>query len=114
MAEKSACAHSSHTPIQPSTGVGDAGTTGGIALRAVVPNPATVTATVRYSLPRAAFATLEVFDARGRRVLRPLASEQAAGDHAETVKTDGLSPGLYWLRLSTPYGVATTQFTRVH
>jgi hypothetical protein len=82
-------------------------------LRAVVPNPATVSATVRYSLPRAAFATLEVFDARGRRVLRPWAGEQTAGDHAETVATDGLSPGLYWIRWATPGGVAVTRFTRV-
>jgi len=99
--------------IQPSTGVGDPGVSGGISLRTIVPNPATVSATVRYSLPRAAFATLEVFDARGRRVLRPFALEQDAGEHAETVATDGLSPGLYWMRLSTPYGVATTRFTRV-
>jgi hypothetical protein len=99
--------------IQPSTGVGDPGVSGGISLRAIVPNPATVSATVRYSLPRAAFATLEVFDARGRRVLRPLATEQDAGEHVQTVATDGLSPGLYWIRLATPYGVAVNRFTRV-
>jgi hypothetical protein len=98
--------------VQPSTGVEPSGVTG-VALRAVVPNPASERAAVRFTLARAGFARLEVFDARGRRVATPLAAFEEAGEHQATIATDGFVPGLYWIRLSTPQGVATTRFARV-
>jgi len=98
--------------VQPSTGVAPSAITG-ITLRAVVPNPARGAATVRFTLAQAGFARLEVFDSRGRRVAEPLARFEEAGDHASPIATDGLAPGLYWIRLSTPSGVATTRFARV-
>jgi hypothetical protein len=98
---------------QASTGVGSLPGVTGVALRGVDPNPARAQATIRFHLGTAGFARLDVVDARGRRVLSPVAGEQAAGEHAIAVSTDGLSPGLYWVKLATPAGTATTRFTRV-
>jgi hypothetical protein len=99
--------------IQPSTGVGPGPLSAGVELRGVDPNPAREQATIRFHLGTAAFARLEVYDARGRRVAMPLADTQAAGDHAVVLATDGFAPGLYWVRLLTPAGTATSRFTRV-
>jgi hypothetical protein len=92
--------------------VGDGAATG-LALRAVTPNPSRDLATVRFTLPRAGFARLEVFDARGRRVAEPLAGSLDAGDHVAPLPTAAFAPGLYWVRLSTPAGAVTTRFARV-
>ncbi len=99
--------------LQPSTGVMTGPSGIGVALRGVDPNPAHERTTIRFSLASKGFARLEVFDARGRRVAQPLAAEREAGDHQVALATDGFSPGIYWIRLSTPTGVATSRFARV-
>jgi hypothetical protein len=97
----------------PSTGVEPGPGASGVALSGVIPNPAREQTTIQFRLASAGFARLEVFDARGRRVAEPVAGEQAAGEHLVPLATDGFAPGLYWIRLSTPHGVATSRFARV-
>lgn len=97
----------------PSTGVEPKPGVSGVALSGVIPNPAREQTTIQFRLASAGFARLEIFDARGRRVAEPVASEQTAGEHLVPLATDGFAPGLYWIRLSTAHGVATSRFARV-
>jgi hypothetical protein len=64
------------------------------------PNPARGSSvTVRFTLPRAAKARLEVLEVTGRRVATPLAGLRAVGEHSLSWPVDGLAPGVYLLSL---------------
>ena len=68
------------------------------------PHPIDGTARLELTLPRAEFATLEVFDAAGRRVARPFVGALPPGATSLTWRAedaDGrrLRPGLYLLSL---------------
>jgi hypothetical protein len=57
--------------------------------------------TVELTLPRAGFASIELFDAAGRRLARRGLPNLGLGTHRVTVaKTGELEPGLYFVRLS--------------
>lgn len=82
---------------------------------AIMPNPAASNATIRFSVPRQERVRLEVFDVAGHRVHTIADRSFDAGTHA--LAWDGrngngerVSPGLYFVRLSTP---ATVQTGRV-
>jgi flagellar hook assembly protein FlgD len=70
-------------------------------------------------LPQEMAVTLGVYDARGQRVRRLLpGTALAAGPHANT--WDGrddagwpAAPGVYFVRLVTPAGEATTRLVRI-
>jgi hypothetical protein len=63
-------------------------------------NPVRGDLVVSYSLPRAAPATLDLFDVRGRRVLGGEAPS-SVGAHRWVVAPSGsLVEGVYWIRLS--------------
>ncbi|HEX8428802.1 T9SS type A sorting domain-containing protein [Hymenobacter sp.] len=66
----------------------------------VAPNPAAAAATVRYELPTAGQATVEVVDLMGRQValVAPKAI-QAAGTHTVQLPVSTLAAGLYVVRL---------------
>ena len=73
-----------------------------------IPNPASDATTLRFWLPRAGRASLEILDISGRRLWRTEA-DLAAGIHDQ--RWDGrssrgarVSAGLYFVRLSTPWG----------
>lgn len=74
------------------------------------PNPVTRTTQIEFSLPVEGAASLEVFDASGRRV-RTLASGTRSAGAGQVVwdRTDDggrvVSPGVYYYRLTTPQGV---------
>ena len=73
------------------------------ALRAALaahPNPFNPRTVLSYSLPRAGFAELRVFDARGREVARPLAQARPAGDGAAAWDASRLGSGVYLVQLS--------------
>jgi hypothetical protein len=85
-------------PGAPPLGVGS-GTADAIAF-AVVPVPARARTELRWSLPRATVVSVDVLDAQGRRVARPLAgSWQAAGAGFVALETRGWRPGVYMARL---------------
>jgi len=88
-------------------------TTPALALSSVTPSPLTpgVRGVVRFSLPSAADVTLDLYDARGRRVREVAAARYAAGPHSvafETMGADGrdLSSGVYFLRLTAMAGAS--------
>ena len=94
----------------PAAGVG----TGGPAVLALArpqPNPGQGTTRLRFSLPRAGLARLEILDLGGRRLWRT-ESELGAGPHE--YRWDGrgerggdVGAGLYFVRLVTPWGKRT-------
>jgi uncharacterized protein (DUF362 family) len=57
--------------------------------------------TVEYGLPRDAFGSLEVYDARGERMAVLAQGRMARGLHATTWSPERLSPGAYWWRFRT-------------
>jgi hypothetical protein len=88
-----------------------------LALARPMPNPARGTTTLRFSLPSAGIARLEVLDVTGRRVWSRSES-LAPGPHAAA--WDGrddeghlLGTGLYLVRLVTPWGNRGTRLAWV-
>lgn len=73
----------------------------GLALAGVFPYPARGPLTVRFSLPSAMPARLELIDVSGRRVSVREVGSLGAGTHTITLGRDGaLRSGVYWLRLA--------------
>jgi ABC-type transporter MlaC component len=72
-------------------------------LSSVVPNPSRGIAHVTFALPRAARVHVGVLDVQGREVLTLADGEFGAGRHQAQLSTGrGLSPGLYFVRMSVP------------
>lgn len=76
----------------------------GVPAVPVAPNPTRDACAMRFSMPAAAFVSLDVYDAGGRRVHGPISQRLEAGDHSlgwdGRDDAGGRCPsGLYWLRL---------------
>ncbi len=63
------------------------------------PNPFQATATIPYTLSRAARVDIRVFDALGREVSVLVREEQGAGPHTATFDGGGFPGGVYWCRI---------------
>lgn len=70
------------------------------ALGRSYPNPAQGQTAIPFSLPERGPAQLDVFDALGRLVARPLVGTYGAGEHEVEVDVSDLAPGLYVYRLT--------------
>jgi hypothetical protein len=81
------------------------------ALRLSVSSPSRQ-ANIRFELPRAARATIRVFDVVGREVARPLDEPRAAGSHTVTWNP-GVPSGVYFVRLDAASGSAVRKFVRI-
>ena len=67
--------------------------------RAPWPNPARETVTLALDLDRAGFVRVELFDAAGRQVARPIGGEiLPAGPFARVWRPEALAPGSYVLK----------------
>jgi hypothetical protein len=89
------------------------GPAGPLALAAPVPNPGHGATSLRFVLPQAGRATLEIVDASGRRVWRTQ-EDLPAGTHARhwdgtTAAGSRAQAGLYFVRLVTPLGTRTVR-----
>ncbi|PQJ33851.1 hypothetical protein BSZ35_03845 [Salinibacter sp. 10B] len=73
------------------------------------PNPARRRMTIRYALPTSQDIALGLFDVLGRRVRRIEHGEVPRGRHKRMVTLEGLSNGLYVLRLQTARGKVHTR-----
>ncbi len=112
----SAASGSEFRIVDPTAGVGDGGPAV-LALARPMPNPARGLATLQFSLPEAGEARLELVDVTGRRVWMRH-DTLAAGAHAwswngrdDAGRT--LGPGLYLVRLVTPWGTRRTRLVWV-
>jgi hypothetical protein len=89
------------------------GRTGDVAfaLASVSPNPSHGSApTVRFTLPSAATASLEVLDVSGRRIAAREVGSLGAGEHALGLEEGGhLAPGFYLVRLTQGANTRTTR-----
>ncbi len=90
--------------VASTTGVTDAAP-GARELSPVRPDPARVSAEIRFTLPRASGARLEIFDVRGRRVRTLASGDLGSGVHVRTWDlrdADGreVPSGLYLVRLT--------------
>jgi hypothetical protein len=72
-----------------------------LALAGLRPNPAPGTnLRVAFSLPNAGPARLQLIDVSGRRIGEREVGSLGAGEHLESIPTDGpVAAGLYWVRL---------------
>ena len=64
------------------------------------PNPFNPTTLIRYVLPKAGYARLEVFNLLGERVATLMSGEALPGSYEMNFKADGLPSGTYFCRLS--------------
>lgn len=84
-----------------------------IPLHGSVPNPARVSATIRYELPEALPVRLSVYDILGRHVTTLIDRRKDGGRHQHTMYVSGLASGTYFVRLQTSEGVTSESFTVV-
>lgn len=86
----------------------------GLAITSVIPNPASGPFLVRFVLPRAGAARLELFGVDGRAVARKTL-DLAAGPHDVRMGlAPGTSSGMYWLRLSMAGAGVTGRVCLLH
>ena len=77
------------------------------------PNPTTGSARVSFGLRSASDVTVEVIDLLGRRVATVAGGPQPAGPVELALPTDGLSAGVYGVRVRTSEGVSVARLTIV-
>jgi len=113
----SAVSDSAFRLVDPNAGVG-AGGRALLALSRPQPNPSRNTTLLRFSLPAAGRARLEIVDVSGRR-MGNLEGEFPAGP--QSWRWDGSGPdggaanaGLYFVRLVTPWGTRTERLVRLN
>jgi hypothetical protein len=88
-----------------------------LALARPTPNPSRAPASLHFSLPREGRVRLEILDLSGRRVWD---TEGLFGAGTHTAVWDGrradggtVEPGLYFIRLATPWGARTDRMVRL-
>ncbi|MFN8587618.1 MAG: T9SS type A sorting domain-containing protein [Candidatus Eisenbacteria bacterium] len=84
----------------------------GLAL-AAAPSPARGDVALRFTLPHAGHATLELFGLHGERLRRLADGSFPAGTHQRTLDTSQLPLGVYLARLTTTEGKATAKIVHV-
>jgi len=77
----------------------------------VYPNPFNPTTTIRFSLEARHASLLQVFDITGRLVETIENDKLLPGEHAYTWDASGLSSGIYFVQLKTPFGSITQKIT---
>ncbi|GAB5521498.1 MAG: hypothetical protein RhofKO_37490 [Rhodothermales bacterium] len=80
----------------------------GFALQPSYPNPATTTATLRYTLPQPSTVRIDVMDNTGRRVQHTTVPNQPDGVRTYTLDVSTLAAGLYHAIVQTDAHRATT------
>ncbi len=73
--------------------------TSGMTLESSYPNPIAGNGVIRFSVPNAGVASLELWSVRGERVLALVNGRIEAGAHTATVDASHLAPGVYYYTL---------------
>jgi PKD repeat protein len=82
--------------------------TNGVLLRGPEPNPVSGTALITFRTPNDGAIELAIFDRSGARVATLVDGSVGAGRHEASWETATAPCGVYYCRLSTPYGVRST------
>lgn len=77
------------------------------------PNPVRSTATVTYNLPKSSPVTVRVYDLLGREVASVLTGKTLRRRGTLMIDTQGLSSGMYFVRMESDFGVQTTRMSVV-
>lgn len=77
----------------------------------VYPNPFNPTTTIRFSVEARHASLLQVYDITGRLVETIENDKLLPGEHAYTWDASGLSSGIYFVQLKTPFGSITQKIT---
>ena len=85
--------------IMSTTGVEDKQTFLSYRLEQNFPNPFNPSTKIEYSIPKAAFANLKVFDISGRKVRTLVNEEKQAGTYEVNFNAANLASGIYFYRL---------------
>ena len=83
------------------------------ALEPVYPNPFNPSARIRFDIPEVSRVELSVFDITGGLVETLLNDKMTPGGHEYTWEPQGLSTGVYFLRLTTANEIFTQKVTYV-
>jgi len=86
------------------------GTTRGLALSRVTPDPVRGQSRVSFTLAQAGHVELSLLDLQGRAVRRLAAGSFDAGEHSLALEREGLPAGVYWLRLRAGGETRQTRF----
>lgn len=73
------------------------------------PNPFNPQTTIRFSLGKAGFVTLKLYDMLGREVRTLVSRELGAGKYETSFEGEGLASGVYVYRLATNNGLAASR-----
>ena len=73
----------------------------GFALLQNYPNPFNPSTTIAFSLPRATYVTLKIFNTLGQEAATVLSQELAAGTYETKWEATGIGSGMYFYRLQT-------------
>ncbi len=71
------------------------------------PNPFNPTTTINYSIPKASFVTLKVYDVLGNEVMTLVNENQSANNYTHTVDFSSLSSGVYYYTIKAGDFTAT-------
>jgi len=74
---------------------------GGFQLQQNYPNPFNPSTTISFTIPKAGFVTLKVYDLLGNELRTLLSGEVSAGPHESIFNASGLASGVYFYRLQS-------------
>ncbi len=98
----------------PASGVVSAGEPGTLGMVQNYPNPFATSTSIEYSLPRTEFVTIELYNALGECVARPVNDAEGAGNHTIVFNAHGLPDGIYFCRMNAGTDSEWSQMTVVH
>ncbi|MFA5404297.1 MAG: T9SS type A sorting domain-containing protein [Ignavibacteria bacterium] len=101
--------------VEPLTGVNDPQSTIPVdyKLQQNYPNPFNPTTTINYSIPKASFVTLKVYDILGNEVMAVVNEQQSAKDYSYNVDFSKLSSGVYYYTLNAGNYTSTKRLTLI-
>jgi hypothetical protein len=85
----------------------------GLALAIAGAQPVAQDVRLRFNLPEAGNATIEVFDIAGRRAAELAQPSLSAGPHEASMSASGLDPGVYAVRLTAGRRQEVVRLVRV-
>lgn len=87
---------------------------GNVFINSVVPNPATSTLTITYTLAKSENAKLEIYNSLGQTVSIISEDFQTQGVHQSIFNVEKLTDGSYYIQLTTKSGTATALVNVIH
>ncbi len=72
----------------------------------VVTNQTHTIAKIKYTLPKQSVVSMHLYNNAGKRIVSVANTRQAKGTHVQTLKTEGLASGIYFLRLKAGKNVS--------